>query len=408
MMYSQSNFGTAASVLAIAASLLVGACVPEDGDGSGESIDLPMLSIGDAEFVEGDDGAQEVTVPVMLTGLNLSNAVVDYRLVDMTAEGGSDFLAIKNGKLLFTPSDKQKDITVTIIGDDLNEEDEAFAIELVNPRNVELVNTTAVISLLNDDEASDPLGMPDSGYVSPMSYPGRTLLWSDEFNDGELDGNRWTHEIGTGNNGWGNNELQYYREENTFMHEGTLVIEAREERFGGSDYTSSRLITKDKQEFQYGRVDIRAALPEGQGLWPALWMLGADIDDVGWPVCGEIDVMELVGNDMRRVHGTAHFGSSVARRRFIGDSRALGSGESYADNFHVYSIEWEENRIRWFVDDELYHELTPNMLQGEAWPFNDEFFMIFNVAVGGDWPGSPDPTTIFPQRMFVDYIRVFQ
>ena len=246
---------------------------------------------------------------------------------------------------------------------------------------------------------------PTNGYSTPLSYAGYTLVWNDEFDGTELSSD-WVHEIGNGNWGWGNNELQYYREQNTEVADGYLTITAKEESFGGYDYTSSRIKTQGMNSFQYGRVDIRAALPIGKGMWPALWMLGDNITSVGWPACGEIDIMELVGggalND-RTIHGTIHWDDNG--HNHYGGSKSLSSG-TFADEFHVYSIIWDQNSITWLLDDVQYHvvDITP----GAMTEFHENFFFIFNVAVGGTWPGSPDGTTVFPQKMFVDYVRVFQ
>jgi beta-glucanase (GH16 family) len=244
---------------------------------------------------------------------------------------------------------------------------------------------------------------PSGGYVSPMSYPGYTLVWNDEFNGTSLNLADWTYEIGGG--GWGNNELQYYRAENTSVGNGLLTIEAREENFGGRNYTSSRLKTQAKQFFRYGKIDIRAALPYGQGLWPALWMLGESFAQVGWPASGEIDIMEMIGGNGREdtVHGTVHWQHAGTHASY-GGSQTL-SGETYADKYHVFGIEWDSTAIRWFVDGVQYHviDITP----AELSELHGDFFFIFNVAVGGNWPGSPDATTLLPQRMLVDYVRVF-
>jgi len=234
------------------------------------------------------------------------------------------------------------------------------------------------------------------------------LVWSDEFSDASLNTADWNFEIGRGNNGWGNNELQFYQEENTSIEEGNLVIEARRESFGGAEFTSSRLTTQNKQSFRFGRIDIRAVLPEGRGLWPALWMLGTKISSVGWPASGEIDIMELIGSQPGRVFGTVHYGTSFSTRQFTGRSATLPSGAEFSEEFHVFSLVWAENKIEWYVDDELYFEFDQNGVGAQPYPFNDRFFFIFNVAVGGDFPGSPDATTNFPQRMIVDYVRVFK
>ncbi len=166
---------------------------------------------------------------------------------------------------------------------------------------------------VSDDDAKksngDSVDIPTQGLTSPNTYPGMTLVWSDEFDGSTLNEANWSHETGNGQNGWGNNELQFYRPQNTRIQDGHLVITAKKEAFGGREYTSSRIITKGKQQFRYGRVDIRASLPKGQGIWPALWMLGSNFDTVSWPACGEIDIMEMVGGNGREntVHGTVHW-----------------------------------------------------------------------------------------------------
>ena len=255
--------------------------------------------------------------------------------------------------------------------------------------------------------------IPQTGFTTPETYAGMQLVWRDEFDQQSLNTNDWTYEIGDGCPnicGWGNNELQYYTNENTALVEGNLVIEAKKESRGNRQYTSSRIITKNNQSFQYGRVDIRANLPKGQGIWPALWMLGDNIDQVGWPACGEIDIMELIGGSGNgrdnTVHGTVHWRDDATgdRAQFGGDY-TLPNG-IFNDQFHVFSIVWTQNRIEWLVDDVRYHAIdtSPAGLS----EFRNSFFFIFNIAVGGNWPGNPDGSTVFPQRMIVDYIRVFQ
>lgn len=249
-------------------------------------------------------------------------------------------------------------------------------------------------------------GIPTTGYSTPMSYAGYQLVWNDEFDGNQLS-NDWTQEIGNGQGGWGNQELQYYRAENTTVEDGLLKITAKQEFFGGFNYTSSRIKTQGKQFFTYGRIDIRAALPYGKGLWPALWMLGESFSSVGWPACGEIDIMEMVGgmpNGDNTVHGTVHWSNNGSHANF-GGSRKLSSG-ILAENFHVFSIIWDETSIVWYIDDVQYH--TIDITPAELSEFHSDFFFIFNVAVGGVWPGSPNSTTVFPQTMAVDYVRVFQ
>jgi hypothetical protein len=255
---------------------------------------------------------------------------------------------------------------------------------------------------------SDPVPL-ENGYFTPLQYDGYDLVWNDEFDGNSLNTAYWTHEIGDGCPnlcGWGNNEQQYYRSENTTVAEDVLTIEARSENFGGRNFTSSRIKTQNRQTFQYGRVDIRALLPRGQGMWPALWMLGNNIPAVGWPQCGEIDIMELVGGGQgkdNRVHGTLHWDYDGHVQ--AGGAYTLASGD-FADEYHVFTILWDEFSVRWLVNDVEYHtiDITPSHMS----EFHQEFFFIFNVAVGGNWPGNPDNSTIFPQQMKVDYIRVFQ
>jgi beta-glucanase (GH16 family) len=252
-------------------------------------------------------------------------------------------------------------------------------------------------------------GIPTTGDSSPMSYPGYTLVWNDEFNGSELNSSDWNFELGTGNSGWGNNELQYYRKENTTVSDGYLTITAKKQSFAGQQYTSSRITTEGKESFQYGRIDIRAALPKGQGMWPALWMLGDRFSSIGWPHCGEIDIMEIVGgtengNSDSETHGTLHWQGPDGYATFGGSTTI--SGGTFNDKFHVFSIEWDERSIKWLLDDRQFHEI--DIRPDHMTEFHEPFFFIFNVAVGGNWPGSPDETTRFPQSMHVDYVRVFQ
>lgn len=273
-----------------------------------------------------------------------------------------------------------------------------------------LLASFSLSGCVSDDDAKkgagDSVNIPTQGLTSPTTYPGMTLAWSDEFDGATLNQANWTHETGNGQNGWGNNELQFYRPQNTSIQDGHLVITAKKEAFGGREYTSSRIITKGKQQFRYGRVDIRASLPKGQGIWPALWMLGSNFDAVSWPACGEIDIMEMIGGNGREktVHGTVHWEHDGKHAQFGGEY-SLSSG-TLSDKFHVYSIVWDANSIRWFIDNKQYHviDTTPAQLD----EFRRSFFFIFNIAVGGNWPGSPDATSTFPQHMIVDYVRVFQ
>jgi beta-glucanase (GH16 family) len=236
----------------------------------------------------------------------------------------------------------------------------------------------------------------------------KQLVWQDEFNvDGAPDTALWSYDIGTGNNGWGNNELQYYtsRPENIVVENGMLKITAKRELYMGAGYTSAKIVTKGIFEKKYGRFEARIKLPWGKGLWPAFWMLGSNIDEVSWPACGEIDIMEYLGNRPTSVFGTVHGpgysgGASISKTYSLTNNR-------FDNDFHVFGIEWGENYINYYVDDVLYNQITPNDVPGE-WVFNNSFYMILNMAVGGNLPGSPNQDTVFPQEMLVDYIRVYQ
>ena len=250
--------------------------------------------------------------------------------------------------------------------------------------------------------------IPAKGYTTPTTYPNLKMVWSDEFEGTNLNEKFWNYEIGN-NNGWGNNELQHYKKENTSVKDGYLIVEAKNESAGNQIYTSSRLTTQNKYNFKYGRVDIRAALPKGQGIWPALWMLGKNITTVSWPKCGEIDIMEMVGGNSgvgsdKTTYGTAHWDNNGTRALYGGNTK-LTSG-IFNDEFHVFSIVWDAQKIVWYLDDKQFHviDTTPAGLS----EFQEEYFLLVNLAVGGDWPGKPDGTTVLPQYLVVDYIRVFQ
>jgi beta-glucanase (GH16 family) len=241
--------------------------------------------------------------------------------------------------------------------------------------------------------------------TSADAAAGWTLAWSDEFDGSQLDRTKWVAE--TGGHGWGNQELQYYtgRPENVRVEDGMLVIEARREAYGGKDYTSARLKTAGLMEQMHGRFEERIKVPKGQGIWPAFWMLGADIGQVGWPRSGEIDIMEIIGKEPSNVYGTLHGPGYSGAKAFTTHS-TLASG-IFADDFHVFAVEWERGEIRWYRDGIHYHTARPNLVKGE-WVFEHPFFVLLNLAVGGAWPGNPDSSTVLPQRMLVDYVRVYR
>lgn len=241
--------------------------------------------------------------------------------------------------------------------------------------------------------------------------PGWTLTFREEFDEPAgtgVDESKWTP-VNKGD-GFGNNELQYYtgRTENVRTDgEGSLIIEVLEESYMGRDFTSARLESSVKFEQQYGRFEIRAKLPFGQGIWPAYWLLGNDIGSVSWPQCGEIDIMEHVGRMPSTNYGSLH-GPGYSGGNPLSAQYHLEDDERFADAFHEYAVEWEPDVVRWYVDGDLYETRTPDDVpEGGTWVYDHPFFMILNVAVGGAFPGSPDDTTVFPQRLLVDYVRVY-
>ncbi len=249
---------------------------------------------------------------------------------------------------------------------------------------------------------------PTSLTVAPVA---RKLVWADEFTKPGLpDPDRWGYE--TGGNGFGNNELQYYtdrRAENARVEGGNLIIEARKENYQGKNYTSARLITKDKAVWTYGRIEARAKLPKGVGTWPAIWMLGQNIAKAGWPLCGEIDIMEHVGFDEGVVHGTVHTGAYNHRQHTEKGGPITIPDVTTA--FHVYAVDWTANQINFLVDDKIFYSFDKKT-RGDSeaqWPFDQPFYLLLNMAVGGNWGGQKGvDENIWPQRMEVDYVRVYQ
>jgi beta-glucanase (GH16 family) len=234
------------------------------------------------------------------------------------------------------------------------------------------------------------------------------LVWQDEFEGqaGQLpDSTKWGYDIGTD---WGNDQLEYDtdRAENVSLDgEGNLAIIAREESYMGQNYTSARIVTRGKFETTYGRIEARIKLPTGQGIWPAFWMLGSNFETVGWPQCGEIDIMEYRGQEPGIIHGSLHgpgySGGEALTRRFILEN------DRFDNDFHIFAVEWQAGVIRWYLDDIQYFTIYPSQVDGE-WVFNHAFYIILNIAVGGNYVGPPNATTVFPQTMLIDYVRVYR
>ncbi|MCU7549704.1 family 16 glycosylhydrolase [Chitinophagaceae bacterium LB-8] len=368
---------------------------------------VPVVRIENASVV------RTTTTAVMHFNITLNKtanapASVDYTLVDGTAIAAKDY-SNASGTIHLPANQSTTEVAVQIKGDPTNtrQDNLEFTVQLSNPKGCTLGVASAKGTIITEDGTN--FTTDNNGVTTPLTYPGYTLVWNDEFSGTTLDANIWNFETGNGSNGWGNNELEYYTNstKNAFVSNGNLIIEARKESIGGFNYSSARLTTQNKKSFTYGRIDIRAKLPKGKGVWPALWMLGNNITSAGWPACGEIDIMELLGHEITKSYGTLHYGSSSATHGSKGTSFTLSSSSFY-DQFHVFSMDWKQDQIKLYVDNNLFLTVNKSDVGTAPYPFNAPFFFIFNVAVGGNWPGSPDATTTFPQRMIVDYIRVFQ
>ncbi|MFK7832747.1 MAG: family 16 glycosylhydrolase [Winogradskyella sp.] len=265
-----------------------------------------------------------------------------------------------------------------------------------------LVSTLLVVFSCNPDETQE---------VTTLN----NLILAQEFNvDGAPDPTVWGYDLGNGSEvglpGWGNNELQYYtdRPENVIVEDGMLVLTAREESFQGASYTSARLVTRDLFETKYGRFEMRAKLPWGKGLWPAFWLLGNDCDTNTWPQCGEIDVMELAGSKPTKISGAIHGPGYSAGNALLKEYDLVN--DRFDTGFHIFGVEWGPGYVNFYVDNVLYNQITPeDMPEGGTWVLDDdrEYYMLINVAVGGAFDGPPNSATVFPQKMYVDYVRVY-
>jgi len=245
--------------------------------------------------------------------------------------------------------------------------------------------------------------------LSVQAQQSEYLIWNDEFDGTSLDLNKWDFDIGTGSNGWGNNELQYYtsNSQNVKVEDGVLKITALNQSFAGSNYTSSRIVSRGNFAFSSGKVKARIKLPEGQGIWPAFWMLPEDFEFGIWPASGEIDILEILGQEPNKVHGTVHYGRYSPNNQMTGATYQIGS-PNFTEDFHLFEFEWKEDELSWFVDGFKYNTIKKSDISNDFWPFDRDFHFLLNVAVGGNFPGSPNASTPFPAQMEVDYVRVFQ
>jgi beta-glucanase (GH16 family) len=371
---------------------------------------VPSITINNVTQARDTSGSPtNFTFAVILSASTTDTVKVSYTTIDSSAFAGTDYTAV-SGTLVFNPGNTVSVINVPVISNNLRAANQVFHVQLSNPLHATVTGMgtgTGIIENLGNN-----LGTDSSGYTTPASYVGYNLLWSDEFNEAAINTNVWGYDLGNG--GWGNAELECYTNSsnNSFISNGCLIIQARKESaiYNGvaSNYTSARLNTAGKFSFQYGRMDIRAKLPVATGLWPALWMLGNNFSSAGWPGCGETDLMELIGTNPNLITGSVHWLMGNGSEGTSNNTYTLPAGTDFSQKFHVFSLIWQANQIQMYVDDILYMTASSSSISSGNWPFNQPQFLIFNVAVGGNWPGSPSASTVFPQNMFVDYVRVFQ
>lgn len=370
----------------------------DNGTGSSSS-----LSVTDVQ--QERDNSATTTFHFIVNVNNVSSKIITVNYTTVNGTADSSYYVPNSGTLTIPANQSSAAIDVIVKGDSLREASKTFYVQLSNPVNASIPGYGKGTGTIFCDGTYLPVN--DSGYTAPSSYPGMSLKWSDEFNGNTVNTNNWNYDTGGG--GWGNNELEYYTNstKNSFVTDGGyLVLEARQEAMGSNSYTSARMLTMGQQEFTYGRIDVRAILPKGQGIWPAIWMLGSDINSTPWPACGEIDMMELLGNQPAKVYGTMHWSNSSGQDANVGGNYTLPSGD-FSQEFHVFSVVWDSTKIAWYIDNQLYFTGDQSDVTTVN-PFNKPFFFILNIAVGGNWPGNPDGTTVFPQRMIVDYVRVYQ
>jgi len=359
-------------------------CAKNDSGTSGLTSYLSVSNVSGTR----DTVNSTISFVISVENPNKNPISFNYATEEGTAKANVDFTPVSGSKTIAANA-TQVTVDVPVIGRRAAQGAQQFYLVITNPSN-------AVIKF---DRGTASIQNPGFGY---------SLVWAEDFNGSTLNTNDWNYETGAG--GWGNNELQNYTSgtNNAYIENGSLVIEAKQENLGGSNYTSARLTTKRKKKFTYGKIEFRAKVPSTKGLWPALWMLGSNIDAVPWPACGEIDVMESVNKEVpSKIYGTAHWGTATTNHQQSGNNFALSTGD-FSQDYHVFSIEWDANKIQWLMDGNKYHELNKSQVTVGTYPFDKDFFLILDVAVGGQWPGNPDATSIFPQKMYVDYIHVYQ
>ncbi len=385
--------------------ILISGCKKDDAPS--DEVPEPGIMIDGVTLFEGHEGLIDFPFPVSFNRAFNKDITIHYKTADGIAKAGIDYEAVTNGSIVIPAGKTSGNIVIKVIGNDIREADKTFTVELLSSDYGVILRNSATGYIRNDDNT---IKIATTGYEAATSYDGYTLEWQDEFTD-RVDPDIWWNQNGDGCPdlcGWGNNESQYYtdRSSNIFIQDGHLVIEARPENYQGKSYTSSKILTTGKKAMRYGRIDIRAQLPYGQGIWPAFWMMPEESKYGGWPSSGEIDIMEMVGHQSNMVHGTVHYGpgpSSIHQT----SSHVKAGGGIFNDDFNVFSLVWKEDELIWLVNDQEFKRITPDQLDGQFWPFNEYFYLIINFAVGGNWPGYPDATTLFPQWLVVDYVRYY-
>jgi hypothetical protein len=342
---------------------------------------FPAINCASNISVYEDDPGGNAKITLSTANPIEKTVIVYYSTSDSSAQSGQDFQGITNGKVQINRGTQSSSIEIPIYSDTLHKLDLVFKVHIDSIINGSMQNRNIRVKIINVDYSN--------------------LVWSDEFNDSTINISNWNFELGN-NGGWCNAELEVYTDSrsNAYISNGNLIIKAIN---SGAVYTSARMTTQHKDTFITGRIDIRAKLPQGKGIWPALWMLGSNISTDGWPKCGEIDIMELLGDNPNKAYGTVHYLNGT--HQSSGSIHVLSSG-SFSDSYHIFSLIWQPHHLKWLIDNEIYYSVASNQIDGFA--FDLPQFFIFNIAVGGNWPGNPDSTTVFPQTMSVDYIRVYQ
>ncbi|MBS1566768.1 MAG: family 16 glycosylhydrolase, partial [Bacteroidetes bacterium] len=334
-------------------ALLLPACSKKNDNGGGTTpASTPSAGIEDVTQNRAT-ASSTFRFYVNLSAAASAKATIDYSTTAGTAVAGKDFTAV-SGTLTIDAGQSSGYIDVPVAGDSLRRDDQQFYVQLTNAKNCTLGTAKGTGTIVNANGLYLPTD--NTGYTTPASYSGYHLAWSDEFNTTVFNTSNWNVENGGG--GWGNNELEYYtgRIQNLFQSNGNLIIEARKENYGSNSYTSARINTAGKQQFTYGRIDMRAKLPTARGLWPALWMLGANIGSAGWPACGETDIMELVGQNPKQVVGSIHWKQSNGSTGTYNNN--YNAPQDFSQQFHVFSLLWDTNSVKILVDDQTYMTAT--------------------------------------------------